>query len=85
MGAGLTVGRWFPSLQLAHYRLAYGRDYHSFRTKFASVIVMDSESLVYPAAGAVNRTVDPAVQQETDAQWAWLEQELAAAVVRAKP
>ena len=47
--------------QLAHYRTAFGVDYSSFETKFATFVLINSESLIVPELG-LNGTTDPSVR-----------------------
>ena len=70
--------------QLSHFRRGFGRDYHSFRTRHASFIMLDSELAIVPHLGLNGTALDAFLANETEAQWAWLEEELAAAQ-RASP
>lgn len=63
--------------QLAHYRAAFGPDYSSFETQFATFVLINSESLIVPELG-LNGTTDPSVRNESATQWSWLERTLAA-------
>ena len=56
--------------QLAHYREAFGADYHSFETKFATFVLINSESLIVPELG-LNGTTDPSVLNESATQCTW--------------
>eukprot|EP00729_Bicosta_minor_P018292 gene18292-27137_t len=69
--------------QLAHYRFAFGSDYSSFETRFATFVLINSESLIVPELG-LNGTTDPCVLNETATQWSWLEKTLAAGVSAGK-
>ena len=63
--------------QLAHYRAAFGADYSSFETQFATFVLINSESLIVPELG-LNGTTDRSVLNESATQWSWLERTLAA-------
>lgn len=65
--------------QLAHYRNTFGQDFHSFRTQFASFIMINSEALILPHLGLDGKALDAFLANETETQWAWMERELAAA------
>ena len=63
---------------LDHYRASFGVDYHSFRTTFATFVMINSESLIAPHLG-LNGTMDPWVLNQSETQWAWLNDTLATA------
>jgi hypothetical protein len=45
--------------QLDHYHSTFGVDYHSFATKYASFVMVNSETLIAPHLGLKNDTADP--------------------------
>lgn len=65
--------------QLSHYRSTFGEDFHSFRTAFASFVLINSEALILPHLGLNGKPLDSFLKNETETQWAWMEKELAAA------
>ena len=69
---------------LRHYHASFGVDYHSFRTEFATFVMINSESLIAPHLG-LNGTTDPWVLNQSETQWAWLDTTLAAASSGARP
>lgn len=67
--------------QLAHFRDTFGVDYHSFTTEHATVVMINSESLIasenHPDFGSASIHHALAVQDEAEGQWQWLEATLA--------
>jgi 3',5'-cyclic AMP phosphodiesterase CpdA len=64
---------------LAHYRSVFGpRDYSNTTTRFASLVMVNSEMLILPYLG-LNGTADPRIIAPVEAQWGWLEGQLVAA------
>jgi 3',5'-cyclic AMP phosphodiesterase CpdA len=65
--------------RLEHYRSTFSTDdYSSFQTNFGQFTLVNSEMLIMPYLG-LNGTTDRTILDPVDAQWAWLEQQLAAA------
>jgi hypothetical protein len=58
--------------QLAHYRSAFGPDYHTFSTRFADFFLIDSEALIVATLGLNGTVTDPRILNETETQWRWL-------------
>lgn len=65
--------------QLSWFRKNYGADYHSFETRYATFIMINSESLLLPHLGLDGKTPSKALKNETETQWSWIEASLAAA------
>lgn len=63
--------------QLQNYRAVFGDDYHSFRTTYATVVLVNSEMLIAPHLG-LKDTSETWVGAQAETQWAWLERTLAA-------
>lgn len=64
---------------LEHYKTTFERDdYSNTTTRFASLIMVNTEMLILPHLG-LNGTTDPRILKPVEAQWAWLEAQLAAA------
>ena len=71
---------------LQHYRSVFGAapapaqhfDYSSTSTRFASLIMVNSEMLILPYLG-LNGTTDQRILEPVEQQWQWLETELASA------
>ena len=63
--------------QLAHFKATFGEDYTSFRTKYAAFVLANTEMLIAPYLG-LNGTTDNRVLEPVEAQWSWLETQLAA-------
>lgn len=69
--------------ELAHYHKTFGADdYSDVKTRYSSLIMVNSEMLLLPHLG-LNGTTDPRILQPVETQWSWLEESLKVAASEA--
>lgn len=65
--------------QIEQFRSTYGADYSSFTTRFATVVMVDSEALIWEEQGGAREPPNAQMRNESETQWTWIDKTLAKA------
>ena len=59
--------------QIEQFRSTYGADYSSFTTRFATVVMVDSEALIWEEQGGAREPPNAQMRNESETQWTWID------------